>query len=57
MTVYYSLGQEVATLVNESKPTRDYSIKFDGSNLSSGIYFYKIESGEFRDIKRMILLK
>lgn len=57
LTVYNSIGQEVATLINESKPAGNYSIKFDGSGFSSGIYFYRLESGEFTDVKRMVLVK
>jgi len=55
--VYNSLGKEVATLVNEIKPAGRYEVTFDGSNLSSGIYFYKIEAGSFSAVRRMILLK
>jgi len=57
LKVYDAMGKEVATLVNEIKPAGRYEIKFDGSNLSSGVYFYKIEAGSFSAVKRMILLK
>ena len=39
------LGREVATLVNEEKSVGNYNVEFNGSNLSSGIYFYKIQAG------------
>jgi hypothetical protein len=55
--VYDALGKEIAVLFNEIKPAGKYSIEFNGSNLSSGIYFYKLESGDFSETKRMILLK
>ena len=57
LKVYDVLGKEVATLVNEIKQPGYYTIEFDGSDLSSGIYFYKIEAGSFVQTKRMILLK
>jgi photosystem II stability/assembly factor-like uncharacterized protein len=57
LKVYNSLGMEVATLVNEKKPAGSYSVSFDGSKLSSGIYFYKLESGGFVETMRMVLLK
>ena len=57
LKVYDILGKEVKTLVNEIKPAGTYNIVFDGSSLSSGVYFYRLESAEFVDIKRMILVK
>ena len=61
------LGREVATLVNEEKPAGSYEVEFsaqggsasggDGSNLSSGIYFYKLNANSFSSVKKMILLK
>ena len=57
LKVYNSIGIEVADLVNEIKPAGRYKVTFDGSNLSSGIYFYKLEAGNFTETKRMILLK
>ena len=55
--VYDVLGKEVANLVNEYKMAGSYIVSFNGSHLSSGIYFYKIEAGTFTDIKRMVLVK
>ena len=57
LKVYDVLGKEVATLVNDIRQPGNYTIEFDGSDLSSGIYFYKIEAGSFVQTKRMILLK
>lgn len=57
LNVYNSIGQQVATLVNESKPAGTYQVDFDGAKLSSGIYFYKITSGNFTETKKMILMK
>ncbi|MDP2303082.1 MAG: M14 family zinc carboxypeptidase [Ignavibacteria bacterium] len=55
--VYNSLGAEVAEILNEVKRAGIYELKFDGSELSSGIYFYKINAGNFSSIKKMILMK
>ncbi len=57
LVVYDILGKEIATLVNEVKNAGNYMVDFNASNLSSGIYFYKITSGEFSDIKKMTLIK
>ena len=51
------LFRSVATIVNEYKQAGNYSIKFDGSNLASGIYFYRLEAGGFSQVKKMMLLK
>jgi hypothetical protein len=52
-----ALGQEVATLVNEEKPAGCYQVEFNTTNLSSGIYFYEMRSGEFRESKKLTLMK
>lgn len=57
LKVYNSAGEEVATLFNEYLETGTHSIKFDASKLSSGIYFYKLESGKFSAVKKMSLIK
>ena len=57
LKVYDVLGNTVATLVNEEKPAGTYEVKFDASNLSSGIYFYKLQAGSFIKTKKMILLR
>jgi hypothetical protein len=55
--VYNVLGMEVATLLNEQKQAGTYNIEFNASSLASGIYFYKIISGKYSEIKKMILLR
>ena len=59
--VYDLLGREVATLVNQDQQPGNYTVSFNTASaskgLSSGAYFYRIESGSFRDIKKMMLLK
>ena len=51
------LGKEIAILVNEEKQIGSYEIKFDALNLPSGVYLYKLTSGNFTETKKMILLK
>lgn len=55
--VYDLKGREVQTLVNDYLQPGTYSVTFDGSAFSSGIYFYKIQSGDFTDTKKMVLVK
>lgn len=57
LVVYDILGRQVATLVNEFKNPGVYTLDFDASSLSSGVYFYKIQSGSFTDTKKMLLVK
>src|SRR4030095_13738005 len=57
LVVYDVTGRIVSTLVNEHQNTGTHTIDFDGSNLASGIYIYKISAGDFTDIKKMILMK
>jgi hypothetical protein len=57
LRIYGILGKEVATLVNREQTPGNYSVNFNASNLSSGIYFYRLESGSFISTKKMILLK
>jgi len=57
LTVFDALGRTVVTLVNEQKSAGLHSIEFDASNLSSGIYFYRLDSGEFSQTKRLTLIK
>jgi hypothetical protein len=57
LKLYNILGQEIKTLVNERQSAGQYSIKFFASNISSGIYFYRLTSGNFSFSKKMILMK
>lgn len=57
LNVYDMLGRQVASLVNGYKSAGNYIVEFDASNLSSGVYYYKLVSGEFSDIKKMSLVK
>lgn len=57
LKVYDVLGREIKTLINEQKAPGNYSIAFDASNLSSGVYFYILEAGDVRLSKKMMLIK
>ena len=57
LKVYDILGRQVATLVNEKQKPGNYEVKLDGSKLTSGIYFYRLQAGEFVETKKMILIK
>jgi len=55
--IYDVLSREVATLVSEVKQAGYYSVDFDATNYTSGIYFYKLEAGTFSEIRKMMLVK
>lgn len=57
LKVYSALGKEIQTLVNEKLAPGNYELEFNGSDLTSGVYFYKIQSGKFSEVKRMLLIK
>lgn len=57
LKVYDMMGREVAQLVNEVKDAGYYSVTFDAKNLSSGMYFYKLTSDKFSDVKKMVVVK
>lgn len=57
LKVFDLLGREVETLVNENKEPGKYQVQFNASNLSSGLYFYKIQAGNFNQVRKMIFLK
>ena len=55
--VYDVNGKEIAELINEEKQTGAHSIEFNGVNLSSGVYYYKLTAGDFSQVRKMILVK
>ena len=57
LNIYDALGQEVKKMVNEDKPAGSYKINFKAANLSSGIYFYRIQARDFVQIKKLIFIK
>ena len=56
LKVFDILGKEVAILVDEEKPIGNYEIEFNGNELTSGVYFYRLQAGRFLDVKKMVLL-
>jgi hypothetical protein len=57
MKVYDLIGNEIATLLDEHKEAGNYTVGFDGTNLASGVYFYRLQSGASISMKRMVLVK
>jgi hypothetical protein len=55
--IYNIIGQKIETLLNKPMPAGYHEVVFNGQNLSSGIYLYKIEAGQWSDVKKMILMK
>ena len=57
LIIYDALGREIATLVNEVLKAGSYEVSWDGSNYTSGVYFYRIQTGDFIETKKMLLMK
>ncbi|MFZ1461311.1 MAG: T9SS type A sorting domain-containing protein, partial [Ignavibacteria bacterium] len=57
LKIYDVLGRELVTLVNEIKEPGYYKIKFNAGNLSSGVYFYRMEAGDFVTVKKFVVMK
>jgi len=57
LDVYNSLGQKIVTLVNKEQTHGNYTVQFDASNLTSGVYFYTLRAGSFTTTRKMVLLK
>jgi hypothetical protein len=57
LSIYNTLGQEVAILVDEPQTAGYKSVEFDASALPSGIYFYKLQAGAFTETRKMVLMK
>ena len=57
LTVYNVLGQEIASLINQTMDAGHHEVQFDASNLNSGMYIYKLQAGNFVSIKKMMLAK
>jgi gluconolactonase len=55
VTVFNSLGQKIATLLDGVQAAGEYDLKFDGSRLASGLYFYRMQAGEFVQTRRLVL--
>lgn len=57
LSIYNVLGQQVASLINKEQSKGNYKVEFDASSLSSGIYFYRLKSGNFVNTKKLLFLK
>jgi len=57
LSVYDILGREVSVLVNERKSAGSYEVKFDAAGLSSGVYIYRLQAGDFVQAKKFVVLK
>jgi len=57
LKIYNILGAEVGTLIADHLPAGLHRLTFDGSKLASGLYYYEIKAGEFRDVKKMVLIR
>ena len=57
LVVYNTLGESVMQLVNEEKEAGTYNVEYNAAGLPSGVYFYKLEAGNYQQVKKMILMK
>jgi hypothetical protein len=57
LSVFDILGREVSVLVNERRGAGVYEVKFDGSNLASGVYFYRLQAGSFLQTMKLLLIR
>jgi len=57
LKIYDILGREIATLINKEQKAGNYEVNFNASKLSSGVYFYKLQAGNFSQTKKLLLLK
>ncbi len=57
LAVYDVLGREISVLVNEKQRAGNYSVEFNAGNLPTGVYLYKLQSGEFFNAKKMLLIR
>lgn len=57
INIYNSIGKEIVTIIDEKMSAGHHSVNFDGSSLSSGLYFYKITAGKLQQVKKMLLIR
>ena len=57
LKIFNTLGEEIETLVNEENPAGTYELNWNAANLPSGVYFYRLQAGDFVQTRKMILLK
>jgi hypothetical protein len=57
LTIYNNLGQKIETLVNKYQRTGYYQVEWNATDYASGVYYYRLQAGEFHDVKKMILIR
>jgi hypothetical protein len=57
LSIYNLLGQKVASLVNNKQSAGNYQVEWDASGFASGVYYYRLEVGEFWEVRKMVLLR
>jgi hypothetical protein len=57
LKIYDILGRQISTLINEKQTPGSYNVTFDATSLSSGVYFYKLQTDNFTDTKKMVIIK
>ena len=57
LKIFNTLGEKIETLVDEEKPAGTYELNWNAANLPSGVYFYRLQAGDFVQTRKMILLK
>jgi len=57
LKIFNQIGQEVRTLVDSQRPAGQHTVQFDASDLPSGVYFYKLQAGNFNQVRRMTLVR
>ena len=57
LKIYNLLGQEIATLVNEAQQPGLHEVKWDASNVPSGVYFYRLQAGKYTETKKLLLIR
>jgi flagellar hook assembly protein FlgD len=57
LSIYNILGQKVATLVNKKQLAGSYQVEWDASDVSSGVYYYRLVAEEYSEVKKMVVIK
>lgn len=57
LKIYNILGKEVTILVSKKLNQGSHTYQFDGKNLASGVYYYQLVAGEYREVRKMVLMK
>jgi len=57
ITIFDVIGRQVAKLVNSEQPAGAYSVRWDATGFASGLYYYRIEAGDFASVRKLVLMK